>query len=54
MAADRWNTHRGDEWWFSAAAIAAEGSYNAAVPMFEIARVTRGGDRPDALHYLLH
>ena len=54
MAADRWNTHRGDEWWFSAAAIAAEGSYNAAVPMFEIVRVTRGADRPDALHCLLH
>jgi hypothetical protein len=54
MAADKWNTQRGDEWWFSAGSVAAEGSYNTAVPMFEIFRVTRGADRPDALHYLLH
>ncbi|HVI24569.1 MAG TPA: hypothetical protein VM576_00005 [Xanthomonadaceae bacterium] len=53
MAVDRWNTHRGDEWWFSAGVVAAEGSYNAAVPMFEISRVTRGADRPDAMLYLL-
>ena len=53
MAVDRWNTHRGDEWWFSAVTVVAEGSYNAAVSTFEISRVTRGADRPDALFYLL-
>lgn len=53
MASDRWGTHRGDEWWFTSSSVAAEGSFNAAVKMFEIARITRGADRPDSMYYLL-
>jgi hypothetical protein len=54
MASERWNTHRGDEWWFSSGSAVADGSYNSAASMFEITRVSRGGDQPMALHHLLH
>ena len=54
MAGERWNTHRGDEWWFSSGAAVADGSYNSAASMFEITRVSRGGDQPMAMHQLLY
>ena len=54
MAGERWSTHRGDEWWFSSGSIAADGAYNDAASMFEITRISRGADRPAALHHLLY
>ena len=54
MANERWNTHRGDEWWFSSGSAVADGSYNPTASMFEITQVSRGGDQPAALHRLLY
>ncbi len=54
MAREGWNTHRGDEWGFSSSYAVADGSYNSAVPMFEITRVSRGADQASSLHNLLY
>ena len=50
----RWNTHRGDDWWYSGGTAVADGAYNPAASMFEVTRVQGGEVQPAALHELIH
>ena len=49
---ERWNTHRGDEWWFAGGSAVAYGAYSPA-PMFEITRIAGSPISPRALQELL-
>ena len=48
----RWNTHRGDDWWYHEGSIVADGAYSP-VPMFEITRIAGSKVGSKALHELL-
>ena len=50
--AGRWNTQRGDDWWFSGGSIVADGAHSPA-PMFEITRIAGSPIAPGALQELL-
>lgn len=49
----KWNTHRGDDWWFASGSVLADGAYNPAAAMFEISRIAGAPIHPGALHELL-
>ena len=56
MTGAKWRTHRGDEWWYEAADLDAEGLFTTTYPMqFSIGTMTPKFGRltPESLHSLL-
>ena len=49
----RWNTHRGDDWWYAGGTAVADGAYSSCPAIFEITSIGGSKLEPQTLYDLL-